>query len=84
MKQEFIDALNRALGRLGYANRSDFIRDAILEKLEAEHEFIDHALAAPPPRSGKPGKPKRRVGRVITQYPPDPHGGSALNDAPKK
>ncbi|MCX6896311.1 MAG: ribbon-helix-helix domain-containing protein, partial [Verrucomicrobia bacterium] len=46
MRPEFVDEISKALNRLGYSNRADFIRDAILEKLKNEGEEIDPAIAA--------------------------------------
>ena len=65
MKPEFIKELSDALGRLGYSNRADFIRDAVLEKLEREGEKIPASIAAAPVRTGK-GGPKRAVARFET------------------
>ena len=59
MSQRFIDELKGALARLGYSNRSDFIRDAILEKLKNEGEPIHPSMAAAPARTGKGGRPRR-------------------------
>ena len=56
MKPEFIKELAAALIQLGYSNRADFIRDAILEKLEREGEIISPTTAAAPSRSGKGGR----------------------------
>ena len=49
-KKEFIQALDDNLERCKYSNRSQFIRDAIVEKLEECDVKIPHGLALSPPR----------------------------------
>lgn len=63
MTPEFIQELGAALRRLGYSNRADFIRDAILEKLELEGEHIPASIAAAPSRSGKGGRPSHAASK---------------------
>jgi Arc/MetJ-type ribon-helix-helix transcriptional regulator len=40
LPEEMIEAVDKAVKLLGYANRSEFIRDAIREKLEKEMRRI--------------------------------------------
>lgn len=61
MKQAFIDELADALPRLGYGNRSDFIRDAIIEKLNREGVDLPPVIGAAPSRVGVGGRPSHRV-----------------------
>ena len=60
-KQEFIKELDAGVRATGYPNRSQFIRDAIVDKLDGMGITVSRELAQPPPRSGKGG---RKAGRV--------------------
>jgi Arc/MetJ-type ribon-helix-helix transcriptional regulator len=55
-KEEFIDELDAGVRSTGYANRSQFIRDAIVEKLDSMGIYVSRELAQPPPRTGKGGR----------------------------
>jgi hypothetical protein len=50
-KQQFIAEMDAGLEQIGCANRSQFIRDAILEKLSRADIHIPRALAAAPGRT---------------------------------
>ena len=50
-KAEFISALDANLGKAGYSNRSQFVRDAIIEKMESAGVKISRELALAPPKS---------------------------------
>lgn len=67
VKEEFLDELDRALRSLHITNRSQFIRDAIREKLSALGVEVPEGLAAAADRFGK-GGPKPRT---ITSYRED-------------
>lgn len=75
MNEEFIREINAGMKRLGYGNRADFIRDAIVEKLARDGIAIDPALAAAPARAGVGGSPTHK-GRAR------PAASYVLNDAP--
>src|SRR5213594_2439688 len=57
LREEMQAALDDNLGSLGYATRSDFIRDAILEKLQNEGIPLPGSAVAAPSRIGIGGKP---------------------------
>lgn len=59
---EFMKSVKRRLARLGYKNRSQFIRDAIREKLGKANVEVPAEFAQPPSRKGK-GRPKGRVSK---------------------
>jgi len=48
---DFLAELDRNLPACGYGNRSQFVRDAIIEKLAAAGIQIPKSLAIPPPRT---------------------------------
>jgi len=50
-KEQFIQRLNSGVRRAGYANRSQFIRDAIVEKLQSHGVKLPGNLAEPPART---------------------------------
>jgi hypothetical protein len=51
MKEEFISELDSKIPDAGYANRSQFIRDAIIEKLQRAGINLPKNLAQPPQRT---------------------------------
>jgi Arc/MetJ-type ribon-helix-helix transcriptional regulator len=59
-KEQFIQRLNAGVRKAGYSNRSQFIRDAIVEKLENHGVKLPGNLAEPPARTWqkKAVKPK--------------------------
>lgn len=61
--EEFIDQLNAGVEKTGYRNRSQFIRDAIIEKLHRMGYKISSELAQAPRRLGKGGRKKTKTGR---------------------
>ena len=54
--EKFIHELNQGFRRTGYSNRSQFIRDAIIEKLNRMGIETAPQLAAAPDRIGKGGR----------------------------
>ena len=54
---DFIAELNRASAEAGYTSRSEFIRDAIIEKAAAHGFQINPRLAVAPPRAGRQQRP---------------------------
>ena len=71
--EQFIEAMDRGLRACGYSNRSQFVRDAIQEKLRSIGVGVPKGLAAAPPRAGKGG---------ATRYTQRATPAVALNDAP--
>jgi hypothetical protein len=57
LREEMQAVLDEHLESLGYATRSDFIRDAILEKLQQEGIPLPGSSVAAPSRIGIGGKP---------------------------
>lgn len=68
VSDSFLELIDTALPELGYANRSEFIRSAIREKLQANGLRVAPSLAAAPNRVGKGGRP-RRVSSLETTDP---------------
>jgi Arc/MetJ-type ribon-helix-helix transcriptional regulator len=59
VNDRFLELIDTVLPELGYANRSEFIRSAIREKLQANGLKIAPSLSAAPNRIGKGGRPRR-------------------------
>lgn len=59
-KEQFIQRLNAGVRKAGYSNRSQFIRDAIVEKLQNHGVKLPGNLSSPPARTwqNKVVKPK--------------------------
>ena len=55
---EFIAELDQNLRGIGYSNRSQFVRDAIREKLAREGITIKEEMTLPPARDARPVKYK--------------------------
>jgi hypothetical protein len=60
---DFIKELNKGFKKAGYSNRSLFIRDAIIEKLNGQGIKVPAELALAPDRLGKGGPIKYRLNR---------------------
>ena len=58
MKEKFIESIDQALEKIGYSDRSSFIRDAIAEKLRAAGVILPIELRLAPSRTGKGGRPR--------------------------
>lgn len=88
--ENFLRELDAGLARAGYRNRSQFIRDAIIEKLMRVGVSLPKELALPPHRIGKGGGPGKI--RYPAHYPfeyalnekADPKLASALAKPPRK
>ncbi len=72
--EKFAQELDSGLARAGCRNRSQFIRDAIIEKLERANIHLSKDLALPPPRLGK----KSGLKKIL--YPPHRPSALALNE----
>lgn len=55
--ERFIRELNDGFRKAGYSNRSQFIRDAIVEKLSRMGIEIPREISVAPDRIGKGGRP---------------------------
>jgi hypothetical protein len=73
--EKFLRELDAGLGRAGYRNRSQFIRDAIVEKLLRANIALPPDLALPPQRMGK----SRRTS-APSRYPAHRPSDYALNE----
>jgi len=58
MKEKFIEEIDKALEKIGYSDRSSFIRDAVSEKLRAAGVNLATELRLAPSRTGKGGRPR--------------------------
>ena len=59
VKEDFLEAINRACEEAGYSDRSQFIRDAVFEAIERLGLNVSKAIKAAPSRKGKGGRPKK-------------------------
>lgn len=59
VKQAFLDAITGAAESAGYADRSQFVRDAIFESLARRGVTLPASVKAPPSRKGKGGPRKK-------------------------
>ena len=77
--EKFMRELDAGLVRAGYRNRSQFVRDAILEKLIRAGVALPKDLALPPHRIGRSRK-------APLSYPAHRTSAFALNEkaAPKR
>lgn len=76
VKEDFLQKLDAFLEENSLGGRSQFMRDAVREKVNRvlETEIITREMAAPPGRAGKGG-------RKPIKYPALDSAASALNDA---
>ncbi|GEM_PF-2093535 len=74
---QFLEELHAGMKRTGYQNRSQFVRDAIVEKLKRAGVIIPPELAVPPQRFYK-GAPAKIV------YPAHKPSGYELNERKKR
>jgi hypothetical protein len=72
VSEDFIRTLDGGLPQAGYSNRSQFIRDAIIEKLTRAGIAMPKALALSPSRLAPAPDARRRK----------PESSSTLNDGP--
>lgn len=87
MSAEYIRLIHAGMKRMNYTNRSDFIRDAIREKLDRGGFNVPPDVAGPPQRakdptsglgSSKKGKPEPPMDSHRTQPP----GGGVVYHLP--
>lgn len=67
MKEDFLETIDENLGAMGFGDRSQFIRTAVLEKLANSGVQVTPVQAAPPQRTGKGGRPKKVVEMPATE-----------------
>ncbi len=66
MDEEFLDEIDKGFPKLGYSDRSTFIREAVYKALEEQGIKLPALLKAAPSRSGKGGRKKiTNVGIVV-------------------
>lgn len=73
--EQFLKELHAGMGRAGYRNRSQFVRDAIVEKLKRAGVTIPRELSVPPTRVGKLLGSSAKV-----HYPSHQPSGYELNE----
>ena len=76
--EQFLRELDTGMGRAGYQNRSQFVRDAIVEKLKRSGVTIAKELAMPPVRH-RSGPSTAKI-----QYPVHKPSGYELNERAAK
>jgi len=78
---KFLKELDSGMQRAGYKNRSQFVRDAVVEKLKRAGVTIPKELAMPPDRVGR-----MRAAEAKVRYPVHQPSGYELNERaePKK
>jgi metal-responsive CopG/Arc/MetJ family transcriptional regulator len=59
MDRKFCEEIDAAFPRLGFSDRSTFIRDAVYKRLEEMNIRVPASLKAAPSRAGKGGRPKK-------------------------
>lgn len=74
--EKFLRELDAGLAQAGYRNRSQFIRDAIVEKLKRAGVSLPAELAMAPNRFGKTGG----AAPVKFRYPSHKPSGFELNE----
>jgi hypothetical protein len=77
--EQFLKELDAGLARAGYRNRSQFVRDAIVEKLKRAGFSMPKELALPPTRAGKTPPPAPKI-----TYPAHKPSGYELNERKKR
>jgi hypothetical protein len=75
--EQFLKELDAGMARAGYRNRSQFVRDAIVEKLKRAGISLPADLALPPQRTGKASPAK-------IHYPAHKPSGYELNERKKR
>ena len=66
LDEKFRDEIDAAFPRLGFTDRSTFIRDAVYKRLQEMNIHLPASLKAAPSRAGKGGRPRKKV--EITQH----------------
>jgi hypothetical protein len=83
--EKFIKELNDGFRKAGYSNRSQFIRDAIVEKLSRMGIEIPREFAVAPDRIGKGGRQSKPAGRPVGRPASRKAGANGVSaKAPKK
>lgn len=60
VSEDFLAKVDKAMSEAGYGNRAQFIREAIYDKLQKTGVKLERALAQPPSRLGKGGRPRKK------------------------
>jgi Arc/MetJ-type ribon-helix-helix transcriptional regulator len=86
MKERFIEEIDQALEKMGYSDRSSFIRDAVAEKLRSEGFELPIDLPLAPSRAGKGGRPTQAAyaARRAAQAAPAAPQRKSRKEAPAK
>jgi Arc/MetJ-type ribon-helix-helix transcriptional regulator len=87
MKERFIEEIDQALEKMGYSDRSSFIRDAVAEKLHSEGIEFPKDLPLAPSRAGKGGRPTQAAyaaRRAAQEAASAPASRKSRKEAPAK
>lgn len=87
MNEDFINEINKAVGKSGYASRAEFIRDAIIEKIQALGIKLPPELAIAPTRIGKGNQKKAElppIAKNAVNLLPDPNLDPKVKSAADK
>jgi hypothetical protein len=82
--EKFIKELNDGFRKAGYSNRSQFIRDAIVEKLSRMGIEIPREFAVAPDRIGKGGRQSVPAGKPAAKKAAANGASAHAKAAPKK
>jgi len=77
MKGDFLRLIDENLEAMGFSDRSQFIRKAVLERLRREGYAVAEDLATAPSRAGKGGRRKLPKVLVVSPKTPSREGVSA-------
>jgi hypothetical protein len=77
---KFLKELDSGMQRAGYKNRSQFVRDAVVEKLKKAGVTIPRELSMPPGRVGR----LRAAAEAKIRYPAHQPSGYELNERAEK
>lgn len=88
MKVEFVDLIDSHLEKMGFSDRSSFIRRAIYERLTQDGvRAIDEAVSLAPARTGKGGRPSHvsaSAGAIAPKSPKVKEAAKKLALLPRK
>jgi Arc/MetJ-type ribon-helix-helix transcriptional regulator len=65
VNEKFLEAVDKALPKVGFSDRSSFIRAAIVQKLTQAGVKISVELSLAPSRTGKGGRPPLKARKVV-------------------
>ena len=81
-KEKFITEIDRGVEKSGLGDRSKFVREAIVEKLERLGIVVPPEIFSAPSRAGKGDRPTHKKPLYRLPPPPPRPGGLELNEEP--